>query len=503
MPSDPAKPRTIVLIRPIAGVIDAVNKAIPTPLLAICRRLDLRRYRPVIIDQRFSGWRDELDRALGDDPLLVGFTSLTGYQLWFGARIASRVRARAPHVPIVWGGVHATATPAQTLREPFVDYVVVGEGEVTFPVLVDALARDEDPAELPGVASLGRDGQARVNPRPPLLDVGELEDLPYQLVDMHRYVDSLQDGVFFGVEGSRGCVHACTFCYNLGTNQRRWRPRSAERIVANLERLHREHGARSFFVSDDSFFVSVDRAREVADRILSSGMEIRWSCEANLRDLARLDDATLRELERSGLDYLSMGVESGSERVISYLAKPVRLPDVLDFNARLAHSRIRPKFTMLTGTPIEEEEDLRASIALVQRLRSDNPRSLVRAFFLATPYPGTVYLQQCQEHGLVPPTAMAGWSDYDPFSVARHLPWVRGRKKRMFEFMMYGSLFIDDKASHHAGSSRLGRLTATVSRAYRPVARFRFDHFLHTPFPEAGAIKLVNRAQRLMIRGQS
>ena len=489
---------TLVLLRPLAGVLDSVNRVIPIPLLAICRNLDRERYRVAIVDQRMPRWREDLDRALERDVLLVGITCLTGYQIHFGTQLARYVRRRAPRAPIVWGGVHPTATPEETLREPFVDYVVIGEGEVTFPALVDALAGGGDPAALPGVGSKGPGGAIRVNPRPPLLDISELDDLPYDLIDMREYVDGLEDAPFYGVEGSRGCIYACTFCYNPGYNQRQWRPRGAVRIVDNLERLHRAHGIRNFFVSDDCFFVSLDRAREFAELMIERDLGIRWGCEANLSILSKMDDATLQKLADSGLDFLSIGVESGSERVIEYVAKPVRLSDLRTFNRRLARYPIHPKYTFMTGTPIEGERELRQSVDLVRQLMADNDKALIQAFYLATPYPGTVYLEQCREHGFVPPTRLADWANFDPFSVARYLPWIRGRKKRMFEFMMYGSLFIDDKATYHTGSSAIGRLTAAVGRLYRPVARFRFQHLLHTPFPEGAAIKAVNTAQRIL-----
>ena len=142
----------IVLLRPLSGLLATLFKTVPVSLLAICRQLDLDRYDVTVIDQVMPGWQDRLDRALDRDVLLFGLTSLTGMQQVFATAVARHVRRHRPDVPLVWGGVHPTSTPEQTLAEPFVDYVVIGEGERTFPALVDALASEE---AVDGIDGLG------------------------------------------------------------------------------------------------------------------------------------------------------------------------------------------------------------------------------------------------------------------------------------------------------------------------------------------------------------
>ena len=83
-----AERRTIILIRPLSGVFDALYRVIPIALLAICRRLDLARYEVIIVDQTMPGWRERLREALRGDVLLVGITCLTGYQIYFGRLVA-------------------------------------------------------------------------------------------------------------------------------------------------------------------------------------------------------------------------------------------------------------------------------------------------------------------------------------------------------------------------------------------------------------------------------
>lgn len=490
--------RPVVLISPVAGVIDSLYPQLPLPLLAICRRLDRVRYPVTIVDQRLPGWRRVLDEALAQDPLLVGITSLTGEQLGFGAMLARYARSRC-RAPIVWGGVHPTCAPEHLLREGLADWVLRGEGEELFPRLVALLEAGERPVELPGLAWLDAAGDFRENPAAPLMDITELEDPPYELLDMAAYVRSIGDHELH-VEGARGCTFGCTFCYNPVYNQRRWRPRSAKRLVGNLRRLHDEHGVRNFFVNDDSFLLSPDRTDRVVQGLEEAGMDIRWCTEGNLVSLDRMSDAELERLAAVGFHWISIGVESGSRRIRKLLGKDIDEDALFRFNRRAVGLGFRPRYNFVTGTPWETRDDLRQTVAMIERLLADNPNAWVQGCYVTTPYPGTVYLEQCKEHGLVEPSSTAVWADFDPFTVGWHLPWMKGRRGRMFEFMMFSSLFVDHKADYHVGESFLGHLVSLAGRAYRPVARARLRRLWARPFPEARLIKAGIRLQRARSR---
>ncbi len=491
----------IVLLRPLSGLLDTLFKTVPVSLLAICRQLDLDRYDVTVIDQVMPGWQDRLDRALDRDVLLFGLTSLTGMQQVFATAVARHVRRHRPDVPLVWGGVHPTSTPEQTLAEPFVDYVVIGEGERTFPALVDALASEEAVDGIDGLGWKDAAGAIRINPRTALVDVSDLEPLPYHLVDVPSYLDQIED-VGFLVEGARGCVLNCSFCYNPSYNQRRWRPRRAERIVDDIEQLQRRHGIDNFFIADDSFFISPKRAEEFVDLLQQRQLRITWGSEANCQHLGALDDATLARLAASGLNWVSIGVESGSQRVRRYYDKDIDEAELLELNRRAAVHRIHTRYNFITGAPVELEADLRASVALMNRLLDENPAAMVQAAYITVPFPGTRYLEQCREYGLQPPTDFHGWMDYDPFTVAKHMPWMRGRTGRMHQFLMFSSFFVDRKLEYHAIDSTFSRVVNALGRTYRPLARLRMQHMLYRPFPEGAFVKLLNRAQQQLVERQ-
>ena len=119
----------IVLIQPSAGVIDSMRTAHSLPLgLLSAATLAMEEFDVVLIDTRCEkGWRERLLEALARKPLLSGVTAVTGSQILSARKIASFVKAHSD-TPVVWGGVHPTLLPEQTLRDPLVDLVVHGKG---------------------------------------------------------------------------------------------------------------------------------------------------------------------------------------------------------------------------------------------------------------------------------------------------------------------------------------------------------------------------------------
>lgn len=488
----------VVLVRPLMGLMDLLHKTPPVSLLALCRNLDTTRYPVLLIDQCVPGWQTTLQEALSGDMLLVGISCLTGFQQHFGKEIAALVREVAPDVPLVWGGIHPSALPEQTLRESLVDVVVIGEGEHTFPELVEALATGGDLGTVRGIAFKDEGGIVHRTPVRQMLDMGSLRPFPYDRIDVASHA---RDNRNFGliVEAGRGCMYDCSFCYNPSFNQRRWRPRPASEILDEMRALHRAHGCRVFHLCDDSFFTSQDRVREFVDRIEAAGDSFLWNAEGNLHHLLRMGREGLTRLKRAGLNWLSVGVESGSERVRRFFNRPVDLSQVLDFNETAAAVGLQIQYNFMTGAPIEEPQDVHATVALILRILDRNPFAFVQAMYITVPYPQTRYLEQCKAYGLREPESFGEWVRFDPFIIADVLPWMTPRKRILFESVMFDSLFVDRKGSFHTTGSLFGRIVAQLARIYRPVARLRMAHSMPWPTWPGWVIQSASRVHRRQV----
>jgi radical SAM superfamily enzyme YgiQ (UPF0313 family) len=145
---------------------------LPLGLLCVATPLDSAGWDVRIVEEYGNRrWRTELVEALREECVCFGVTSMTGPQLLHAVRACEIVRQQRPGLPIVWGGIHASLLPEQTLRSGWTDVVVVGEGEETLQRLVEAIAARRPLAEVDGIAYL-EEGRFRATAPRPFIDLG-------------------------------------------------------------------------------------------------------------------------------------------------------------------------------------------------------------------------------------------------------------------------------------------------------------------------------------------
>ncbi|HLD29948.1 MAG TPA: cobalamin-dependent protein, partial [bacterium] len=130
--------QSVILVQPGMGFYDLVVRNLPLGLLSIVRNLE--NVRAVIIDQRIPGWQKKLKTALEEKPLAVGLSVTTGLQIAYALEISRAVKRFDADIPVIWGGIHPTLLPEQTVARDCIDIVVKGEAEYTFPELLACLS---------------------------------------------------------------------------------------------------------------------------------------------------------------------------------------------------------------------------------------------------------------------------------------------------------------------------------------------------------------------------
>jgi len=219
--------------------------------------------------------------------------------------------------------------------------------------------------------------------------------------------------------------------------------------------------------------VDQQRVLDIGRGLLDRELDVLWEAEAYVNNLARLSDDEIGLLSSSGLVAILIGVESGSQHMVDKLCKGVCVDDVVALNRRLAGFTISPWYSFMCGFPGETREMLDATLALMVRLISDNPRASTFPLNPAIPFPGTPYMDMAVQNGLVPPDDLASWADYEPHEALAHgfediLPWVSPERAALLRRLHVATAFLGD-ASSHMGSQLLGLAT----QVYRPVARAR------------------------------
>ncbi len=481
--------RKIVLFEPIAGILSENYRVIPLSLLAISRFINFKKYDVFIIDQKIDGWENKLKFILNNRSVfLFGITALTGYQLYFATLIAKYVKYKRPDIKIVFGGSHATALPEQLLKEDFVDFVIIGEGELPFPKLVENIHDYERLKKIKGIG-FKKDGKIIINP-PEFMDYSNLINPPYEIININDY-KYVEENKEFYIEGAKGCIFRCTFCYNNVFYRGKWRARSAEKIVENIEFVYNKYKIKRFFIIDDSFLIDLNRVKRFLELINEKNLKIEWSIEANLIHLSLLSDEFLKKMYDAGLRWISVGVESGSEKVRRFFRKPVSEKSLLEFNKRISKYDIKVRYNFMIGTPIENIQDIRATIELIKKLIK-NKNAMIQPLYITTPFPKTEYETQIKKFGYIVPRSTKEWFDYDPFTIRKKLPWLKGIKGSLAEFLMYESFFIDRKMEFYFSSKILyHKFMRALIKIYRLLAKFRFFNLLFFFFPEKYLFSLI------------
>jgi radical SAM superfamily enzyme YgiQ (UPF0313 family) len=485
----------VILIYP-RTLWDIVNVTTRLPLAALYIGTVLQEhgYSVQVIDQRVdAAWESTLREALAERPLWVGVSAMTGRQIEWGLAAGRIVRQIDPTIPLVWGGVHPTILPEQTLAHPLVDVVAVGEGEITALELSDAL-RAHGPQSVPSstvigaIAGLVWAQEERVIHNVPrfFTPMDEWPMLDYGLVDIEHYVLSELPGErSLQITTSRGCPWHCGYCYlTVVPDGRRYRAESPERTVARIERLLREFDLNAIHIIDDEFFTRRDRARRVCELIVERGIEVtlRTNCRVDYVDRMSMEDLVL--FRTAGFRHFYLGAESGNNRVLKFIRKDITREQIVRVNLKLKAAGIAPKFSFMGGFPTESVSDVKDTIRLMVRLVRDNPRAYTTPVQLYSPYPGTDLYAYCVEHGLEVPQDLQGWAE----SGWEHVDysWLSPEEEAFLQKAAYFTFFLDGKTVPESMRSPVLRILA---RIYGWWVRFRVSVDFYGCMPEVRLIK--------------
>jgi anaerobic magnesium-protoporphyrin IX monomethyl ester cyclase len=467
--------RRVVLFYPSPKFGGPIHPRIELPqsLLTIATPLDAAGYEVRIIDQRVDrDWRERLLQEADSGPLCVGVSSMTGPQIRNGLT-ASRLIHERCRAPVVWGGVHPTLRPRQTVEHPDVDIVVEGEGEETLLDLVRALERHAPLSDVRGIWYKDGGAVRQTEPRP-LIDLNQQPQLAYHLVDVHRYLVKIDGEDYFSFETSRGCQYKCAYCYNCAAYGSRWRGLTVDETLQRLRRAIDAFGIRRVLFTDDNFFGSKERALSILTRLRDE----RWGIRCGKLDghpalMASLRDEELRLIRDSGCNRLMMGIESGSPRVLALMRKEFKIPDLLALNCRLADHDIVPHYFFMMGYPTETRAELKATTALFLRLNREN-RAAIPRLSIYTPFPGTELFDLCVEHGLEAPSRLEDWVPMNFSTLLSTRPWISAPRRETIRTMHFTSLLAirSNFVSPYKQTQRWVRLLAAL---YYPVARARMS----------------------------
>lgn len=403
-----------------------VGNRFPYSLLPLAAVLLQNKHTVRIVDSQVEDYRS-VDPANYD---LVGISTLSGPQIKSALEIATYVRNKAPHIPIVWGGVHPSLTSKQTIQNSYVDIVCKGEGEQTLIELVDALENKNPLSIVKGIIFKNSNGEIFETPDREFINLNELPMLPYHLLKLDKYSEFKRKPSLIYMESSRGCPHRCGFCYSVAMHKRKWRCKTADRVVNEMEYFLRTYTVDEIWFTDDEFAASEKRVLEIANEIIKRNIKVKWVLNSRFNYATKYDKDFLDILKKSGCHILAFGGESGSQRVLDFIKKDITIEDMKNTVINLSNNGIGCGVNFMAGFPGETKEDIFKTFSLIDELVNINPNIGIASIMIFTPLPGTYLYDVACQNGFKSPDTLEKWGDYR-YNDIDNLPWVSSEIKSL------------------------------------------------------------------------
>ncbi|QPJ63943.1 MAG: B12-binding domain-containing radical SAM protein [Candidatus Nitrohelix vancouverensis] len=326
-------------------------------------------------------------------PDMVAMSIMT-FNLLDALRASRRIKQTLASVKVCLGGPHVNLYPKETLSQPEIDYVVFGEGETIFTRLATTLEHKGAKAEeLEQINGLGwmRGDEAVVNPaETERIDLNELAFPARSLVDMGQYNHLISEGrQFFTIQATRGCPAACSFC---DIRKTQFRMRSPENIVREIEELA-DQGVDDLFFVDDTITIDKKNLMNTLALMIQRGVKINYKISARVDTI---NPELLAALKRSGCYRIHYGIESATQRHLSYLQKG-QTPEKIERACKWTRDAGIGFFAyMMIGIPYETKAEMMHTVEFAKRLKPDYAQ-----FSICTPYPKTELYFQMLSEGIV------------------------------------------------------------------------------------------------------
>lgn len=285
---------------------------------------------------------------------VFGFSTIcSSYPLTL--RLARRVKQAHPGATVVLGGPQVSVVDAATMRAfPSVDYVVRGEAEETFPLLLDAVSGGAGGVRhIPGVTYRQGSEVVRNLNAPPIED---LDSLPMPALHLYPYVGEC---TYLPLEAGRGCPFACSFCSTNDFFRRRFRLKSPSVLVAQMQSIRASYGIDTVDLIHDMFTVDRKKVLAFCDALDECGEAFRWSCSARTDCI---DDELMSRMARAGCVGLFFGIDTGSERMQEIINKGLNLREAAARVRSANRLKIPATVSLITGFHEETRDDLRDTV---------------------------------------------------------------------------------------------------------------------------------------------
>jgi len=391
----------VLLVQPISST----GRGLPAPpfgLMYMTAMVEREGFEVKILDRNIE--TDTIKEMKKFSPDILGVSCLTGPMILDGLIVTKKAKDLFGNaITTIWGGIHPSLLPEQTLMNRYIDIVVIGEGEHTFLELLTALKEKKKLKDVKGIG-YKKNGRIILNEKRPLIkNLDELPELAWNRVKAKKYLRYETP-----LLTSRGCPHRCAFCYNQKFNERKWRGMSAERVLREIEYLESIHPIKRLKFYDDN--LTADRKRFFA---IIEGIPLDYPLFIETR-VDYINNEFINKIKKFSDPYLFIGVESGSPSMLKKMQKDITIPQIKYAFNLLNKNNINTTASFMIGLPGETMEEVQMTLKLVDKI---NPTRYTCCIY--TPYPGSLFYDEIVKENLVKlPQSLEEWGKFSSLETA-------------------------------------------------------------------------------------
>lgn len=343
---------------------------------------------------------DEIKKKIEESRAdLFGISSLFTPYHQEALRVAQLIKEVNQRIKVVMGGSHISVNPAEVLRSPFVDLVLLGEGEERFPFLLRKYEKGEF-NKWDGIDGIGYRWKGEIHINPLMSFIQNLDSLPFparDLISLDSYRIHRKRATM--IITSRGCPHQCAYCSNPIVMGSVFRSRSPENILKEMKECYQHYGIEVFDIEDDNLTFDLKRAKSLMRLILEHFGEGRLELFAmNGLSYASLDRELLEMMKRAGFQTINLSFVSKSQYSIERLNRPKPKEEFEEILREAEEVHLNVVAYAILGIPGQTIEEMVETLIYLMGKR------VLIGPSLYYPTPGTPLFHYCKENQFLTPS---------------------------------------------------------------------------------------------------
>ena len=496
----------VLLFNPRAGINVRI---IPNAILAIAASIDgLFEYVVVDGNREDDPWKKIIHYLESGEFKFFASTVMPGPQLKQAIPFTKQIRKQFPDLKIIWGGYFASNHHNTVIKSGYVDAVINGPGDKSFPALLDAFLHNKPFDQIENLVY--REAEKIIKTKKATLyEQDSLPALPYDKINSFYSIDGYLGKTFLGnktiaYHSSIGCPFTCSFCGVVPIFDARWKGKSAELIYKDLVYLKKKYGGNAFQFHDNNFFVSEKRAVEFANLIAPEKM--KWWAEGRIDTMDKFSGESLQAIADSGCTMIFFGAESGNNHLLKQMDKGGMQTGekIKSFAARIKKFGIIPEYSFVLGLPAPTEEQvwqqIKDEIKFIKEIKTINPATeIVIYIFTPVPTEGSELYDGSIQKGFHFPATLDEWMQPQWLNFDLHreflTPWL---KPEMIRYIH------DFETVVHAQYPTVSdyKLTALQRKAIKSISSLRYKkNLFHYPLELKALMKYWLKYRQPEIQG--